>query len=364
MNILSLNPGSSSLKFGVFGAGNECLLRGTNEEIDSDLGGLSEAIRSTVEFVLAETTIDAVGCRVVHGGSDFFAPERVDQTTLDKIRALSPLAPLHNARDVETIESMQSLLPDTPIVAVFDTGFHQDLPEYARQYAIPRTVAATHQIRRHGFHGISYRYVFDQLPGTNRLIVCHLGSGASICAIRDGKSVDTSMGFTPLEGLVMRTRSGDVDPGLILYFQRELGMSTADVDRMLNHESGLAGISGLSGDVRELEIAANRGEASADLALEIFAYRVAKYVGSYFVALEGLDALAFCGGIGENSADMRRRICRRLRCLGIWIDNDAPTNEIVNQISTDGPISVWVIKTDEEQQISKEARAILADRAP
>jgi acetate kinase len=366
MNVLSLNAGSSSLKFALHAidssTADRCLIRGIKE------GGQVQAIGEAIEICSSYGAIDAVGCRVVHGGNRFFDPVVIDSEVIEAIKALAPLAPLHNGRDVNTIEAAQEAIPHTPVIAVFDTAFHRSITTTASTYALPKDLVDAHGLRRYGFHGISYRYVSEMLraelePGDGKLIICHLGSGASACAVLHGKSIDTSMGMTPLEGLVMGTRSGDVDPGLILFLQRELGMITAEVDRMLNHQSGLAGMSGLTGDVRELEQVAANGDAAAGLALEVFAYRVSKYIGAYAVALEGLNAIAFCGGIGENSPEMRQRICRRLTFLGVNLDaklNSTLVDEHLRRIDSSGSVSVWVAKTDEERQIARETFAMLA----
>ena len=388
MNVLSLNSGSSSLKFalhavessdviqpiihGLFdrlGASGSTLKlkRAEEDSVITQVGGLklADAVGEAVRHCMQVGNIGAVGCRVVHGGSRFGDPVVTDPAVLEAIRELAPLAPLHNARDVETIEAAHEALPGIPVVAVFDTGFHRTMPDVAKNYALPKDVVEKFQIQRYGFHGISYRYVSKRLIGqlgekAMRLVVCHLGSGASICAIHDGKSVDTSMGMTPLEGLVMGTRSGDVDPGLILFLQREMGMSYAEVDKMLNHASGLAGMSGLGGDVRVLEKASAEGNKSAELALEVFCYRISKYIGAYSVALGGIDALAFCGGIGENSSDIRKRICTRLGLLGIELKDELNQNSHlpeVFQIDDSKRVSIWVVKTDEERQIAIETLA-------
>jgi acetate kinase len=319
---------------------------------------LSEAISRSV----SGETVEVVGCRVVHGGSSFWEPTLINGTVLDSIRALAPLAPLHNARDVEALEAAQRALPKAKVYAVFDTAFHRTIPTLAHTYAIPKELIHTHQIRRFGFHGISYQYVSKQLVArlgqqARRLVICHLGNGASVCAVLDGVSVDTSMGMTPLEGLVMGTRSGDLDPGLILFLQRELGMATTEVDDMLNKKSGLLGLSGLTGDVEELEEAISNSNEDAELALEVFAYRVAKYIGAYTVALGGLDAIAFTGGIGEHSAQVRARICRHLKFMGVTL-NEARNRDTqrppVSQIGSGEKLSVWVVRTDEERQIAEE----------
>jgi acetate kinase len=323
VNILVLNPGSSSLKRAFY-----------------EFPG---------ETIAAESgRVDAVGVRVVHGGSRFVAPVRVDDAVLDEIRTLSALAPLHNPLAVKVIEEARAAHPGVPIVAAFDTAFHQTMPPLASHYAVPDELA----VRRYGFHGISYSYVSARLDAP-RQIVCHLGNGASVCAVRDGKSVDTSMGFTPLEGLVMGTRAGDLDPGVILYLLCG-GKSEADLDDLLNHRSGLLAVSGSSADVRELQTAAAAGDARAEFALELFAYRVAKYVGAYAAVLEGLDALIFTAGIGEHSAAMRSRICRRLAFLGVTLDeplNRAPRTD--DRRISSGRVGVWVIPTNEELQIAR-----------
>ncbi|MEA2339598.1 MAG: acetate kinase [Thermoanaerobaculia bacterium] len=327
MNILVLNPGSSSLKSAAYEMPSEA-------RTDGD--------------------VDAVGVRVVHGGSRFDAPVVVDDDVLDGIRELSALAPLHNPLAVDAIENVRHERPGIPIVAVFDTAFHRTLPPVASTYAIPQDLG----IRRYGFHGISYSYVSKRLralaPG-NRHIVAHLGNGASLCAILDGRSVDTSMGFTPMEGLVMGTRAGDLDPGAVLYLLRN---RRNDLDDLLNHRSGLLAVSERSGDVRELERA---NDAKAELALDLFAYRAAKYIASYCAALNGVDAIAFTAGIGEHSASMRKRICSRLGFLGVMLDDDAnlASRSDERRISSGG-VEVWVIPTNEELEIARGTFAALS----
>ena len=292
--------------------------------------------------------IEAVGIRVVHGGSKFVTPVRVDDGVVAAILELAELAPLHNPIAVKAIEETRGARPGVPIVAVFDTAFHQTMPALASSYAVPPNLG----VRRYGFHGISYSYVSKRVDA-KRHVVCHLGNGASVCAIEDGKSVDTSMGFTPMEGLVMGTRAGDLDPGVLLYLLRQ-GKSEAELDDLLNHRCGLLGVSGRGADVRELQNAAGAGDARAEFALELFAYRVAKYVGAYAAVLGGVDALTFTAGIGEHSASMRSRICRRLGFLGIELDEElnraARTDE--RRISR-GAVGVWVIPTNEELQIAR-----------
>jgi len=344
MNILVLNPGSSSLKSGFFRFPGEVSMKTSGAEV-------MEVVNSVGQ------PVDAVGVRVVHGGSRFEDPALVDDDVLAEIRKLSALAPAHNPLAVDVIEKVRRAL-SVPIVAVFDTAFHQTMPPVAFTYAIPPDLG----IRRYGFHGISYAYVSKRLAALNagaKLIVAHLGNGASVCAIRDGRSIDTSMGFTPMEGLVMGTRAGDLDPGAILYLLRN-GKSEAELDDLLNHRCGLKGLSERSGDVRELETA---GDARAGLALDVFAYRVAKYIAAYCATLNGLDAIAFTAGIGEHSSSMRKRICDRLSFLGVMLDdaaNDAPRKD-ERRISS-GSVGVWVIPTNEELEIARMTFGALSKR--
>ncbi len=346
MNILVLNPGSSSLKSGFYRFPEELAIK-SGTPAASPAKTAQDVIKS-----LGGSTIDAIGVRVVHGGSRFEDPALVDDTILAEIRNLSELAPLHNPLAVAVIEEVRRELPKHPIVAVFDTAFHQTLPPVAFTYAVPSDLG----VRRYGFHGLSYSYIAKRLQTLDagpRVIVAHLGNGASVCAIRDGRSVDTSMGFTPLEGLVMGTRAGDLDPGVLLYLLRK-GKGETDLDDLLNHRCGLLALSETSGDVRQLDEAAVAGDQKAEMALDIFAYRVAKYIGSYCVALGGVDAIAFTAGIGEHSSSVRRRICHRLRFLGVELDDAANlgTQPGERRIST-GSVAVWVIPTNEELEIAR-----------
>ena len=306
----------------------------------------------------------------MHGGGKFTSATRVSPDILQAIRDLAPLAPLHNPAEADILATSQKLLPSVPVVAVFDTAFHHTLPPVAYSYALPADLTEKFSLRRYGFHGVSHRYVSGELlrrlnrtPNGTRLITCHLGNGSSVCALRDGKSVDTSMGLTPLEGLVMGTRSGDLDPGLVLYLLRETGQTPQELDDILNHKSGLLGLSGTSADVRDLEKAAQSGDAKAELALAIFAYRVRKYIGAYAAALGGLDAIAFTGGIGEHSASVRERICRSLEFLGVALEPDA--NRQANGSDSQrihagaAQTAVWVIPTDEERQMARETFTLL-----
>ncbi len=394
MCILVLNAGSSSLKFGCFQSSSakgevKCLLRGGIEPIGSGHATFSiegqeseslpdgditihGAVEQVIQRVKSRFDVEAVGCRVVHGGAQFLQPTRVTADVLNEIRALAPLAPLHNPLAADVIETATRLLPQVPVVAVFDTAFHSTLPPVAATYALPFALCEQHGLRRYGFHGISHRYASQRLleclkreaPGT-RLITCHLGNGASVCAVRDGESIDTSMGLTPMEGLVMGTRSGDVDPGLIVYLMQSLKMAPDEIDHLLNHQSGLQGLSGQSGDIRELEQFTEQGDERAKLALEIFAYRVSKYIGAYGVALEGLDAVAFTGGIGQYATLTRKRICDRLAFVGLHLDTranaSAKGHEIACITTPQSPVQAWIIPADEEIQMAREVVAHLKD---
>ena len=393
MNVLVLNAGSSSLKFRLLRMGpvEQVIASGLVEKWGTPQAALRIEVSGRApehRSVAAETPahaaehaiescrpqgIDVLGHRVVHGGARFREPVRIDATVVAGIREVSHLAPLHNGLALAGIEAGLRLLPRTPSVAVFDTAFHRTIPDVAALYAIPRDLADKHALRRYGFHGISHRYVCGSLlqclarpPAGMRLITCHLGNGASVCAIRDGQSIDTSMGFTPMEGLVMGTRSGDIDPGLLLHLLTAVGLDADRLDELLNRQSGLLGLSGRSGDMRDLERAAAAGDARAALALEIFAYRVRKYIGAYAAALGGVDAIAFAGGIGEHSPDARARICRNLEYLGTRIDparNGSTNPDLPSRISAEtSAVQIWMIPTDEERQIAREIVELLTTK--
>ena len=394
MNFLVLNAGSSTLKFKLLalrdGQDDEprVLVEGLVDKWGTPQAGLKLSVDGEEpkrESVAAESPadaaahairvcqphgIDALGHRVVHGGPRFVQPARITPEVVQAIREVSSLAPLHNGNAIAGIEAGMKLLPGVPAGAVFDTAFHASIPEIASRYAIPYELAERHAIRRYGFHGISHRFVSQRLlrclnrknDGT-RLITCHLGNGASISAIRDGVSIDTSMGLTPMEGLVMGTRSGDIDPGVLLHLMTSIKQSPEQLSELLNQRSGLLGLSGISGDVRELESAAGSGNPRAKLALESFAYRARKYIGAYAAALGGLDAIAFTGGIGEHSSAMRTRICQGLSFLGIELDlsrNDRAAGAGQSCISADGTgVQIWVIPTNEELQVAHELMTFL-----
>jgi len=401
--ILVLNPGSSSLRFGCYEVRPEedsvfpsqLLAEGHIEKIGTESPQIiwDRSERKT-EPIAAHTTaaatrevirrmrqgralmptlnsIAAVGCRVVHGGDKFQGPELVTDQVLKEIRELAALAPLHNSSDADVIETVCAAFPNRPVVAVFDTVFHRTLPAVAATYALPVQLSERYHLRRYGFHGIAHKFVSGRLSQNIgrrqeaiRLITCHLGNGASVCAVRNGESIDTSMGLTPLEGLVMGTRSGDLDPGLVLYLMRVAGLTVVDLEELLNHQSGLLGLfDGRSSDVRDIMSAAAEGDKRADLALEIFCYRIAKYIGAYSAALEGLDAIAFSGGIGEHSALLRARVCQRLHFLGLSLDEqrnasaDGRTEAALHTESS--AVQVWLIPANENLQIAREVRHFL-----
>jgi len=310
--------------------------------------------------------IEAVGHRVVHGGERFTHSTRIDDAVRRELEELIELAPLHNPHNLRGIAAARSALgTGIPQVAVFDTAFHHSLPDTAYLYAIPYQLYRRHRVRRYGFHGTSHRYIayrYRQLTGRTReqtkIITLHLGNGASACAIVGGKSVDTSMGFTPLEGLVMGTRSGDIDPAILDFVSAKEGLSLHELDSMLNKQSGLLGLSGLTADMRELLAeAAEHDDRRARLAVDLFCYRVRKYLGAYLAAMNGADAIVFAGGIGENSPEVRARICAEMDWLGISLDpsRNAPLIGSEGRIAGEGSrVELWVIPTDEELLIARD----------
>lgn len=313
--------------------------------------------------------ISAVGHRVVHGGELFTSARLIDADVMAGIEANAPLAPLHNPANLSGIRAAMQLLPGIPQIAVFDTAFHQSMPPHAFRYALPDELYAVHGVRRYGFHGTSHQYVAHQAglltgrpDGSGAWLSAHLGNGCSSCAILDGKSMDTSMGLTPLEGLVMGTRSGDVDPNLHAHLARTLGWDLPRIEQMLNRESGLLGLSGLSNDMRELEQARTEGHGGAQLAIEVFCYRLARSLAGLAVALPRIDGLIFTGGIGENSALTRALTLSHLAVMGLHIDpdrNSALTRGEAGRIEASGSPAILVIPTDEERQIAEESLTLL-----
>ncbi len=368
MKVLSLNCGSSSLRWGLFDFSSPSeieLAAGSVEEV-YDPAEAWERARPDLEGLAP----DAVGHRVVHGGEHFTEAVRIDGDVLRAIEAVIPLAPVHNPRSLLGIREAQKTFPTVPHVAVFDTAFHQSMPPEAYHYALPYSLFETYQIRRYGFHGSSHRYASEcaaQMLGEAHSeffgITIHLGGGCSIAAIKAGRSIDTSMGMTPLEGLMMGTRSGDLDPAIVLDLAERPGFSIQRVRTILNEESGLLGVSGVSSDLRQVEDAAAAGNERAKLALDLFAHRTRRGIGAALFVLGGAQAIDFTVGIGEHASDMRERILENLDGLGLELDH-AANQEIVGRqgrISTaDSPIAIFVIPAREEWLIARETAAALA----
>ena len=392
MKILVLNCGSSSLKYqlidmpkgqveakGLAQRIGEPLgqvdLQSTNDKVERKLvlEDHTAALKEVMDLLLHGPLdhideIKAVGHRVVHGGERFSDPVRIDDEVIAAIEAHIELAPLHNPANLVGIQVSRTLMPTVPQVAVFDTAFHQTMPAKAYRYALPESTYKEARVRRYGFHGTSHQYVAERAAevlgkkmDACKLITAHLGNGASISAIDAGKSVDTSMGLTPLEGLVMGTRCGDIDPAIIFHLARTQNMDLDAIDKMLNKKSGLLGLSGQSNDLRTLEEAADKGDENARLAIDVFAYRIKKYIGAYLAALNGADALIFTAGIGENSASLRAKVCEDMQALGIEIDVDknAKSRAVETDISsTNSRVRVLVIPTNEELAIAQQTYKI------
>ncbi|GAB4259474.1 MAG: hypothetical protein Kow0013_02190 [Pararhodobacter sp.] len=393
MRVLVFNAGSSSLKLGVFDIGTEAVQRfkgGFERFRDGQCDARAEAgdrrehwtapyadldaATAAVPGLLAEWGIDgieAVGHRVVHGGPQNGAPVLLDDAQVARLEALTPLAPLHNPANLAAVAVARRVWPELPQVGVFDTAFHLTNPARVTTYAVPKSWRDA-GLRRYGFHGTSHRYVAERAAealgrplDSLRIVSVHLGNGASVCAVNLGKSLESSMGLTPLEGLVMGSRSGDLDPGAYGYLHRRLGLSIEEFERALYHDSGLKGLTG-SADMRDVEDRAGAGDAEAQLAITLYAYRVRKYIGAYAAAMGGLDAVVFTGGIGENSASMRRRICDGLEFMGLRLDHDrnmavSLENRAAPQIQAYGSrVAVIVTETAEQLQIAREVAAHLA----
>lgn len=370
MFVLVLNAGSSTLKCSVFNTDlDHQLFKTTFERLD----GVEQTLQQLSELLQKQgiDKLDAIGHRVVHGGSRFRDACLITSDVISAIEEYSKLAPLHNPSALAGIRATTQLWPALPQIAVFDTAFHQTMPERAFTYAVPQAWRET-GLRRYGFHGTSHKYVMQHVaewlhakPQDIRLISCHLGNGASVCAIDRGVSVDTSMGITPLEGLVMGTRSGDVDPGIFTHLQRTLGLSVNEIEDALYHRSGLAALSDTNGDMRDIEERAAAGDRMAQLAIQVYAYRAHKYIGAYAAVMGGVDVIAFTGGIGENSASMRKRICEKFDFMGLAFDDDANTsiqltaNEVLPLHQEHSRVKVVVTATREQWMIAREAARIL-----
>lgn len=384
---LVLNCGSSSIKYALISEDNETRITGLAENLGLDTarikhnrldgekqeiniaGGSHKLALQKILALLAQYKPIAVGHRVVHGGREFSKAVQVTPHVLAEVKRLKILAPLHNPANALGIEAVTAIYPDMPQVVVFDTAFHQTMPPVAYRYAIPKVLYDEDRIRRYGFHGTSHAYVsaraseLTDAKGPHGWLIAHLGNGCSASAVYDGKSQDTSMGLTPLEGLMMGTRSGDVDPSLHIHLKRTMNMSLEEIDAMLNSQSGLLGVSGLSNDMRTVEQAANDGNADAQLAIEMFCYRAGKYLASLSCALPTLTGIAFTGGIGENSATIREKILQVMRHFHIQIDSQK--NEALSRgaegtfHASDSALELWVIPTDEEFRIAQETREAL-----
>ena len=396
MKVLVINCGSSSLKYQVLDMTNEVLLaKGlverigmegsviTHEKIGMDkfklvtpmedhkdaIAQVLMAVQDKDHGVVASMDeIGAVGHRVVHAGEKYADSVLITEEVIKALEECVELAPLHNPPNLLGIAACKELMPDTPMVGVFDTAFHQTMPKKAFMYGIPYEYYEKYKIKRYGFHGTSHRYVsrktaeFLGVPyEETKTIVCHLGNGSSISAVMNGKCVDTSMGLTPLEGLVMGTRSGDIDPAIIEYIAKKEGLGISEILNMLNKKSGVAGVSGVSSDFRDLAAAAAEGNERAALALDMFVYRVAKYIGSYVAAMNGVDNIVFTAGIGENDGTTRERICSYLGYLGVEIDKEANAKRGEEMIisTPESKVKVLVIPTNEELAIARETVALL-----
>jgi len=395
-NVLVINCGSSSLKYQLLDMTDERVLaKGLVERIGLDDGrhsyfrpgsqDVSETLpiedhARAMELVLAALThvdhgviasmteVAAVGHRVVHAGEKYSGSVLIDQAVIDALIECISLAPLHNPANITGIEAARQVMPTTPMVGVFDTAFHQTMPDRAYIYAIPYRLYEDYQIRRYGFHGTSHRYVtlrasqiLERSPGDLNFITCHLGNGASVAAIRGGESIDTSMGLTPLEGLMMGTRSGDIDPAIVGYLTRRLDMSLADVEKMLNKESGMLGISGISSDLRDVEQEYARGNDRARLALEVYGYHIRKYIGAYAVALGRLDAIIFTAGVGEHASLVREWACRGLEAIGAVLDpfKNATRHDEAIISKASSRVRIMIVPTNEELMIARDTKELV-----
>ena len=399
MIVLVVNCGSSSLKYQLLDMKNDevydLLAKGLVERIGMEVGCLKHetigkdklikempiadhtvGIQAVIDALLDKeygvlTTledIEAVGHRVVHGAEEFVCSQLITDAVIEQLEKCSVFAPLHNPANILGIRAVSAVLPTVPQVGVFDTAFHQTMPAYAYMYGLPYEYYENYGIRRYGFHGTSHKYVsakgakFAGLELENsKIITCHLGNGSSIAAVANGKSIDTTMGFTPLEGLIMGTRSGSVDPEVVTYIQEKEGLSASEMSKVLNKKSGFLGLSCLSSDARDLDEAANEGNAKAKLVLKKLTYDITKYIGAYTAAMNGVDLIIFTGGIGENNSRLRRRVCENLTYLGVKFDYDANVVRGVDTIITlpDSKVKVALITTNEELMIARDTMNIV-----
>lgn len=392
MKVLVINAGSSSLKYQLIDVDTkDVIAKGLVDRIgisDSnviykpamgktgfavvrDVKDHTEAIRLVIDAMLDPVNgviksmdeIDAVGHRVVHGGEKFTAPVLINDAVMETIETLTDLAPLHNPANMMGIRACREIMPNAPMVAVFDTAFHQTMPAEAYIYALPYEAYTDNMVRRYGFHGTSHNYVskvavemLGKPAEETKIVTCHLGNGSSIAAVKGGKCIDTSMGLTPLEGVPMGTRCGDIDPAIVLYLMKKLNLNVNEMDAYLNKKSGVLGISGVSSDMRDIEAAAKQGNERAELALATLAYKVKKYIGAYVAAMDGVDAIVFTAGVGENAANIRERIISGLGYLGVVPDyelnSNCPRGQNVEISKPESSVKVFVIPTDEEMMIA------------
>ncbi len=399
MKVLVINAGSSSLKYQLIDVDTkDVIAKGLVDRIgisDSnviykpamgktgfavvrDVKDHTEAIRLVIDAMLDPVNgviksmdeIDAVGHRVVHGGEKFTAPVLINDAVMETIETLTDLAPLHNPANMMGIRACREIMPNAPMVAVFDTAFHQTMPAEAYIYALPYDAYTDNMVRRYGFHGTSHNYVSKvavELLGKpaeeTKIVTCHLGNGSSIAAVRGGKCIDTSMGLTPLEGVPMGTRCGDIDPAIVLYLMKKLNLNVNEMDAYLNKKSGVLGISGVSSDMRDIEAAAKQGNERAELALATLAYKVKKYIGAYVAAMDGVDAIVFTAGVGENAANIRERIISGLGYLGVVPDyelnSNCPRGQNVEISKPESSVKVFVIPTDEEMMIATQTAELV-----
>lgn len=397
MKILVLNCGSSSIKYALYNMDDKSVMtsggaervgldgafvkvklaNGEKKQIMHDIPEHTEGVK----FIFSLLTdpeigvikdlkeIDAVGHRMVHGGEKFNQSVVLTDEVLKAFEECSDLAPLHNPANLKGVNAVKELMPGLPQVGVFDTAFHQTMPDYAYMYAIPYELYEKYGIRRYGFHGTSHRYVSKracEFLGVNyddqHIITCHIGNGGSVAAVKHGKCIDTSMGLTPLEGVMMGTRSGDIDGGAIAFIQKKLGLDADGISNLLNKKSGVQGITGISSDMREIDAAAENGDKKAVLALEMYNYRIKKYVGAYAAAMGGADIIVFTAGVGENQASMRAAVCENMEWMGVKLDEEknAKVRGVEAIISTDdSPVTVVVIPTDEELVIATDTMSLL-----
>lgn len=399
MKVLVINAGSSSLKYQLIDVDTRDVIAkglvdriGINDSnviykpamgrtgfaIVRDVKDHTEAIRLVIEAMLdpengvisSMDEIDAVGHRVVHGGEKFTAPVLITDEVMETIETLTDLAPLHNPANMMGIRACREIMPNAPMVAVFDTAFHQTMPAESYMYALPYEAYTKHMVRRYGFHGTSHNYVSKVAIGMlakpvedTKIVTCHLGNGSSISAVKGGKCIDTSMGLTPLEGVPMGTRCGDIDPAIVIYLMKKLGLNADEMDAYMNKKSGVLGISGVSSDMRDIETAAKNGNQRAELAIATLAYKVKKYIGAYAAAMDGVDAIVFTAGVGENAADVRERILSGLGYLGVELDyelnRNCPRGQNVEITVSNSRVKAFVIPTDEEMMIATQTADIV-----